>query len=198
MSDDSGLLVRLRQGRPEAWQAVAELFRQRLRELAAASLPPEVVCRADASDVVQQTFAEANQSIEAFRGTTVSELFAWLTAVLNNNVTDVIRQHILAQRRTVKAECRLDDSSHANVNWSGMYIADQTPPSLVADRVEAHDQLRAALERLPVRQHTAVRLRHLEGRPLADIATELGCSKQAAAAIIARGLRALRAALNAD
>lgn len=198
MSDESGLLDRLRQGRPEAWQSVATLFRQKLRELAAASLPPEVACRADASDVVQQTFADATQSFEAFRGTTVSELLAWLTAVLNNNVTDVIRQHVLAQRRTVNAECQLNDSSRGNVNRSGLYIADQTPPSAVADRVESHDRLQAALQRLPARQCTAVRLRHLEGRPLVDIATELGCTNQAAAAIIARGLRSLRAALNDD
>jgi DNA-directed RNA polymerase specialized sigma24 family protein len=38
-------------------------------------------------------------------------------------------------------------------------------------------------------------MRHLEGRPLTDIAAELGCNAQAAAAVIARGLRNLRQAL---
>jgi DNA-directed RNA polymerase specialized sigma24 family protein len=38
-------------------------------------------------------------------------------------------------------------------------------------------------------------MRHLEGRPLADIAAVLGCNSQAAAAVIARGLRNLREAL---
>jgi DNA-directed RNA polymerase specialized sigma24 family protein len=40
-----------------------------------------------------------------------------------------------------------------------------------------------------------VGLRHLEGRPLADIAIKLKCTPQAAAATIARGLRKLREAL---
>jgi DNA-directed RNA polymerase specialized sigma24 family protein len=35
-------------------------------------------------------------------------------------------------------------------------------------------------------------MRHFESRPLAEIAAELDCTPQAAAAAIARGLRALR------
>jgi RNA polymerase sigma-70 factor (ECF subfamily) len=196
MSGDAALLDRLRQGKPEAWQALIDMFRQRLRDLAASSLPAEVACRADASDVVQQTLAEANESFTAFRGNSLPELYEWLASILRHNVSDVVRWHMLAERRTVKAECRLDDSSRGGARWDGVCAADQTSPSIAAARDEAYEQLCVAIEALPVRQRAAVRLRHLEGRPLADIAIELSCSPQAAAAIIARGLRSLRAALH--
>jgi len=196
MTADALLLDRLRQADTRAWHDLADSFRQRLRDLAASGLPAAIACRADASDMVQQTLAEANESFAAFRGNSLPELFDWLAAILNHNVSDAVRQHVSAQRRTVKAECRLDDSSHGGAERDWLCAVDQTPPSMVAVRREAHERLCAALECLPPRQREAVRLRHLEGRPLADIAIELSCTRQATAAIIARGLRSLRAALH--
>jgi len=194
-SADAVLLDRLRRGDSEAWQDVADTFRQRLRNLAASALPAEISCRADASDMVQQSLVDANESLTAFRGNSLPELFDWLAAILSHNVTDAVRQHVLAKRRTVKAEHRLDDSSQMGAEWHRLCAADQTPPSTVAARNESHERLHTALEFLPPRQREAVRLRHLESRPLADIAIKLKCTPQAAAATIARGLRGLREAL---
>jgi RNA polymerase sigma-70 factor (ECF subfamily) len=191
-SENGDLAKRLREGHPESWGALTAAYRQRLRDLAAAKLPAEVAGRADASDIVQQTLAEANESFAAFHGTTESELHGWLTAILNHNVDDVVRQHVLAQRRTVRVECHLDDASHAGAGWDGVSAADQTTPSMAAARHEAEEHLRTAIDNLPPRQRDAVRMRHLEGRPLADIAAQLDCTSQAAAAVIARGLRSLR------
>jgi RNA polymerase sigma-70 factor (ECF subfamily) len=184
------LLIGLREGNPDAWHALAAAYRQRLRDIAASALPSEVAGRADASDIVQQTLAEANQSFAAFHGASLPELFAWMTAILKHNVDDVVRQHVIAERRSVRAERCLDDNSGAGFN--AILAADQTSPSMAAARGEIQDRLEMALDRLPARQRDAVRMRHLEGRPLADIADKLDCSLQAAAAVIARGLRGLR------
>jgi hypothetical protein len=56
-------------------------------------LPSEVAGRADASDMVQQTFAVANASFAAFRGNSLPELFKWLTVILSHNVSDTVRLH---------------------------------------------------------------------------------------------------------
>jgi RNA polymerase sigma-70 factor (ECF subfamily) len=190
--DDRALLERLRSGDAEAWSSLAAAFRQRLRDMAASTLPAEVTGRADASDIVQQTLAEAHQAFSAFHGKSLQELYVWLAAILNNNVNDAVREHVMAQRRTVRAECHLEEGSHAGGGWDAVSAPDQTTPSKAAARAEAHERLQQAIEKLPPRQRTAVRMRHLENRPLADIATELDCTPQAAAAAIARGLRALR------
>ena len=184
------LLTGLRKRNPEAWSALATAYRERLRDIAASALPNEVTCRADASDIVQQTLAEANQSFATFRGASLPELFAWMAAILRHNVDDVVRQHVIAERRSVRFERCLDDNSGAG--FDAVSAADQTSPSMAAARGEMQDRLQMALDRLPARQRDAVRMRHLEGRPLADIAAKLDCSLQAAAAVIARGLRALR------
>jgi RNA polymerase sigma-70 factor (ECF subfamily) len=174
---------------------VERTFRQRLRSLAACALPVEIACREDASDIVQQTFAEAAQAFDGFRGRSLPELYAWLAAILTHNVSDAVRRHLGADGRSVAAECRLDNSSQAGAGWEGVCAADQTSPSMAAVRGEAHERLELAIQQLPVRQSQAVRMRHLEGKPLAEIAAELGCTVPAAAAVIARGLRALREAL---
>jgi RNA polymerase sigma-70 factor (ECF subfamily) len=194
-SQEAALVNQLRRGDAVAWRAVEQTFRQRLRSLAACTLPVEIACREDASDIVQQTFSEATQSLDTFRGSSLPELFVWLAAILNHNVSDAVRRHLLASGRSVAAEWRLDDSSHGGARWQGVCAADQTSPSMAAARGEAQEQLQIALERLPARQHRAVRMRHLEGCPLLEIAHELDCTVPAAAAVIARGLRALREAL---
>jgi RNA polymerase sigma-70 factor (ECF subfamily) len=184
------LLVGLREGNTEAWHALATAYRQRLRDMANSALSSEVAGRADASDIVQQTLSEANQSIAAFQGASLPELFAWLAAILRHNVDDAVRQHVIAERRSVRMERCLDNAS--GPGFDAVSAADQTSPSMAAARGEMQDRLQMALERLPARQRDAVRMRHLEGRPLADIAEKLDCTLQAAAAVIARGLRALR------
>jgi RNA polymerase sigma-70 factor (ECF subfamily) len=59
-------------------------------------------------------------------------------------------------------------------------------------------RLAAALARLPEDQRRAVELHHLQGRPLAEAASELGRSKGAVAALLFRGLQKLRELLQED
>lgn len=188
------LVDRLRRGDAFAWQLLSNMLWQRLRNAAAAGLPANVGGRLGGSDIVQQTLTEAHQAIAEFHGTTFDELLAWILAIQNRNVIDAVRHHVGAIGRTVRAETHFDDSS-SGAAWDGVLTADQTSPSMVAARREAHDELLLALDNLPPRQRDAVRMRHLEGRLLAEIAAHLECTPQAAAAVIARGLRALREAL---
>src|SRR5262249_30732556 len=125
---DASLLDRLREGDSDAWHDVAAAFRQRLRDLAASALPAGVTCRAAASDMVQLSLAEASQSFAAFRGNSLPELFDWLATIVNNNVTDAIRQHVLAQRRTINAELHPDGSSQNGADLDRLCVADHTPP----------------------------------------------------------------------
>ena len=187
----SELVKRLLAGDACAWRLVAESVRPQLRAAAAIALPAEMHGRADASDIVQQTLAEANGAMRWFHGRSMPELVAWLTAILNNNVNDAVRRHVLAECRSVKKEVRIDDSSSVGEGWNGIGAADQTSPSMAVSRAEDWARLHDAIEILPPRQRDAVRMRHLEGRPLADISQTLACTSQAAAALVARGLRTL-------
>jgi RNA polymerase sigma-70 factor, ECF subfamily len=192
---EGALVDRIRSGDPEAWRALAEAYRQPLRDLAAAAVPPRMTCRDDASDIVQQTMVEANLSFDDFHGGSMPELYAWLAAILNHNVSDAVRRHVAAKRRSINAEQRPNDSGDEAFASQAALAADHTSPSMAASRTERYARLREAIERLPPRQRLAVQLRHLEGRSLVEIAERLDANVQATAQLIARGLRALRVSL---
>jgi RNA polymerase sigma-70 factor (ECF subfamily) len=63
-------------------------------------------------------------------------------------------------------------------------------------RGEEAERLSRALVALPDDQREAVRLRHLEGWPLADIARHLGRTPAATAGLIKRGMQTLRRLLH--
>lgn len=190
--DYATIICRLREGRPDAWERLCTLVRPRLRALAASQLPTEMRHRVDPSDIVQETLSEASLGLDRFDGTTTSQLLVWLAAILNNNLADAVRVHILAQRRTVHAEHLPGLLGGVATSGQDDYAADQTSPSMRAAHNESIAGLHRALQRLPPRQREAVRLRHLEGWAIGDIAAVLDCTAGAAAATVARGLRALR------
>jgi RNA polymerase sigma-70 factor (ECF subfamily) len=59
-------------------------------------------------------------------------------------------------------------------------------------RGESAVQLALAIATLPEAQQEAIRLRHLEGMSLAQIAQQMERSEEAVAGLIKRGLRGLR------
>lgn len=194
--DELSLWQRIREGDENAWRVAAAMLRQRLRRLAAFELPVEILDRLDASDMVQQTFLDAGASQADFGGCSLPELYAWMVAILKHNVRDAVRQHVVARRRTVKVETRLQESNSSGSHRELYVAADQTSPSMYAQRKEVEERLLAAIGSLPPRQQEAVRLRHFEGCSLAQIAVQLSCSEAGAAAVLARGLRALRRKLS--
>jgi len=70
--------------------------------------------------------------------------------------------------------------------------AEQSSPSQHAIRQEELLRMAESLASLPESQRRAIELHHLEGRPLAEIAAELGSTKAAVAGLLHRGLKTLR------
>ncbi len=175
-----------------------EKYRDYLYLLARLELDPRLEGKLDFSGVVQQTLLEAYQHRERFRGRTEAEEVAWLRRILANNLTDAVR-HAGAQVRDAfrerSLEHALDESSARLDAW---LAADHSSPSQRVVRAEQLQRLADALVQLPEDQRTAVRLHHLEGAPLADVAVRMGRSRSSVASLIFRGLEGLRRQLGAD
>ena len=67
-----------------------------------------------------------------------------------------------------------------------------------SDWLEMCDELRAALDELPRRQRQAIAMRIIGGLSYRAIAERVGCSSTAARIRVSRGLRALRARMEAN
>jgi RNA polymerase sigma-70 factor (ECF subfamily) len=185
------LLERALQGDREALGQLLDAERSDLHRLAERQLEGRIAVRVDASDIIQQTFLEAHRSFPQFAGQDLRELGAWLKGILDHKVASAIRDHTLLQKRNLGRERSLDDSQGGGPLKQDL-DAGHSSPSQKAIRGEEAERLFQALSALPADQGEAVRLRHLEGWALADIAQRLGRTPAATAGLIKRGMQALR------
>ena len=175
------LVRRARGGDTEAFRAIVEahsrpLFRAAWRILGDAE---------GAEDAVQEAFLRAWRALASFDEE--AELSTWLYRIAVNAAIDQRRGR--RRRQAVAAPLALD--------LDGAVVAHSAEPDPHRRAVsgEIARRTRAALERLPDAERTALLLRHFEGRSIAEIARALGRGENAAKQTVFRAVRKLRAAL---
>jgi RNA polymerase sigma-70 factor, ECF subfamily len=191
-SDWGNLIAAASQGNEDAWQAIVERLQPLLRQLADRQLDQHVRQRVAPSDVVQDSLADAWKARAGFKGVSKRELVAWLQAILEHNVRDLIREHVEADKRTVNRERSLDELRSSGAARPDVFISAELSPRSQLARREAIGRLSRFLDDLPQRQRQAVQMRYIEHRTLKEIADHFACKKNAAAQLIARGLANLR------
>jgi RNA polymerase sigma-70 factor (ECF subfamily) len=184
------LLDQARGGDREALGELLERHRPWLRLLAKRELGDGLDARVAPSDVVQQTFLSAFGNFSEFEGQNEHELLAWLKRTLQNNVRDAVRAHVHAERRTVDREERPHDGRPE--------LSHLSSPSRRTMASEDAVRLAQCLEHLTDEQREAVRLRYLEGWPVARIAEQMRRTEHAVGGLLKRGLKQLRTLLQDD
>jgi RNA polymerase sigma-70 factor (ECF subfamily) len=192
VSEVADLIERARAGDDDALGRLLEENRAALLAEAQRQLRGRIAARFDSSDVIQQTFLEAHRGFGGFQGETRLEFSSWLRTILNHNIAGLVRDHTGAAKRDMRRERSMDDSrGGAEPLWRAI-VSGHTTPSQHAMRAEDVARLAVALRSLTSDQREAVRLRHLEGWPLARIAERMGRTPAATAGLIKRGVQALR------
>jgi RNA polymerase sigma-70 factor, ECF subfamily len=202
MSDDdrplADLIRRAQNGDDEAVDQLLADYRPFLRLVADQALGQLLRRREDASDIVQQTEMEAYRAIGDFRGSSEPEFSAWIKQILRRNVSNLIRDN-WAAKRDQRREKYLDNSDNSvSLTWMSPQGGAVSSPSQHVVRAEVALQLAKALEELPESQRTAVRMRHLQGCGLDEIAAAMDKTPPAVAGLIRRGLQALREGMGGD
>ena len=175
-----------------------EKFRDYLRLLARLHLDPRLRGKLDPSGVVQQTLLEAHQSMEQLRGRAEAEMLAWLRQALAHNLADEVRRLTAGKRDAAREESLQAALEQSSARLDAWLAAEQSSPSRLAERQEQAVRLAAALAQLPDKQRQAVELRHLQGRSLAEVATEMDTTKTAVVGLLHRGVEKLRGLLKED
>lgn len=194
------LVVASKRGNNEALGRLLEQYRGYLLMLAHRYLSERLRRRVDPADIVQLTYLEAKRDLPAFRGETPAEFAAWLRGMLKNNVATAVTRHVTTQKRSLKREVDAAPPAGADSaegGWIQQLPGSTTSPSGVAIRSEAVMALLKALHQLPETQAEAIRLRYMEGLPLAEIVERMGKSDTAVAGLLKRGLKKLRTLLDA-
>lgn len=189
------LVVASKEGDNEALGRLLAQYQGYLLMLAHRYLSDRLRRRVDPLDIVQLTFLEAKRDLPAFRGTTPAEFAGWLRGMLKNNIATAVTRHITTQKRSLKREVNTSPkpgADSASGAWIQQLPGSTTSPSGVAIREEAVLALFGALHQLPETQAEAIRLRYMEGLPLAEIVERMGKSDTAVAGLLKRGLQKLR------
>src|ERR1700681_3528978 len=100
VSPDPEQLLRLAQsGDQQALGQLLELYRNYLAILARLQIGRRLQGKADAADLVQETFLDAHRNFGRFRGTTEGEFAAWLRQILAGRLAMLVRRYLGNQRR---------------------------------------------------------------------------------------------------
>jgi RNA polymerase sigma-70 factor (ECF subfamily) len=189
--DDLGTLAAARAGSRDALGRALEACRRYLLGVAEEELAPDLRAKGGASDLVQETFLEAQRDFPQFNGASPDEFRAWLRQVLVNNVGTFTRRYRATAKRTVLREISiqgLGSSAGAGPSLAGSTLS----PSGVAMEREQAFALRRAVERLPEDYRRVVILRFEHGLSFEEIGSVTDRSADAARKLWSRAMDRLR------
>jgi RNA polymerase sigma-70 factor, ECF subfamily len=192
------LLDRAEQGDATARHELLERYRIYLRRMVAARLDRRLAARVDASDIVQETLADAARRLDVYLVTRPLPFFGWLRKLAGEQVIQAHRTHVLAQRRTVVRESRIPElSDESAIAFGRSFVAQDTSPSNRLLHQERDEQVMETLAALPDRDREVLVMRHFEHLTTADIAEALGITEGAVEGRLLRAVQRLRSRLGA-
>ena len=194
------LLSQALAGSGECFGRLLHVYRNYLKLLVVSQLERKLASRISPSDVVQETFLEANRDFANFRGSSSAEFGAWLRRILVNNLYRVVEQHVLTEKRDVRREISLEALAN-NLEQSTARLDTILPdpgstPSRSAERQELEIELADQLANLPTDYRYVIVLRHIEALPFEKVGRRLGRSTGAARMLWLRAIELLRKRMN--
>jgi RNA polymerase sigma-70 factor (ECF subfamily) len=180
-----------RGGSAEALGLLLEQYRQYLLLVAQRELDPALRAKGGASDLVQETFLEAQRDFPQFAGSTEDELRAWLRRLLLNNLGTFTRSYRGTAKRAIGREVNLGPTDSRPGLIDGLAGSGPTPSRLAMAR-ELGEAMKNALDRLPDDYRQVILLRYEEGRSFEEVGRALGRSAEAVRKLWARAMERLR------
>jgi RNA polymerase sigma-70 factor (ECF subfamily) len=165
-------------GSSEALGELLDQWRNYLLLVATQELGDDLAAKAGASDVVQNAFAQAQQSFPGFSGKSQEELTAWLRQILLRQVFALRRQFDRNTKRDVRREQSLDGDHRLEVLVNSLAGEGECPASRVATN-EDFQVVSRALDSLPDEYRQVIRLRYWENLTFEEIGTRTGKSADA-------------------
>jgi RNA polymerase sigma-70 factor (ECF subfamily) len=194
--DAAQYLPAARAGSREALGQALEICRGYLLHVANQGLDQDLRAKGGASDLVQETFLEAQRDFDRFLGSSEQELLAWLRLLLLHNVANFTRRYRGTDKRSVGREVGLE-GAESPAGRTGELATDTPSPSREAMAHEQAENIKQALERLPEDYRRVLVLRNQERRPFGEIGPLLGRSAEAARRLWARAVERLQRELEA-
>jgi RNA polymerase sigma-70 factor (ECF subfamily) len=190
--DESSLISRAVAGDAAALEILLYRHRKRLLAYVQAHFPADLPGVFEPRDVLQDIWLKAFRAISEFRPDGPDPVYRWLVTIARNLILDRVKYVRTAKRksRPLPAE-RTDDSASIIRLIEEMAVYRRTPSKSAASH-ELIAALDSAIERLPRDQARAMRLRHLEGLEIREIALRMNRTEGSVSMLCNRALKSLR------
>lgn len=186
--DVGACLQTARTGSSEALGQALEACRLYLLRIAEQEFDPALRAKGGASDLVQETFLDAQRLFKRFHGNSEAELLAWLRQLLLHNLSDFNRCYLGTGKRDLARESPVPGADLPD---------DSDSPSAQACQAEQSEALRQAMERLPEDYRTVLALRYQKDLSFEEIGQRLNRSANAARKLWLRAVERLQQDLGA-
>lgn len=185
-----------RAGSREALGKSLEACRRYLLGIARHEMAPGLQGKGGASDIVQETFLEAQRSFGHFHGTSHAELRAWLRQLLHHRVAKFGRRYRTTQKRNLERE-RVLPADHLlhQIDSAGMAVLATPSGLMMAD--EQATELREAVARLPEDYQRVIALRFGEKCSFEEIGERMQRSANAARLLWLRSIERVKREMRA-
>jgi len=193
-ADQQDLLQRAVRGDQAALEQLLLAHYDRLHRFLAKKLPISLRAKLDAEDILQQTYIEAFRDFPALRLDSPESLKRWLTSIADHRLLDAIktvrRKKRGGEHRRVNAADQAATTTMADL--LELLAGDDRTPSQQAAGAEGVKALQLQLAGLPEEYREVVRLRHLEGKSLEEVARATGQTVDQVRGLLYRAKKKLR------
>jgi RNA polymerase sigma-70 factor (ECF subfamily) len=185
-------LAAARSGSREALGQVLSQYHSYLLQIARRELARDLSSKGGASDLVQETFLEAQRFFDRFGGCSAAEVRAWLRCLLLHHTAKIGRRFHTTQKRRLAREVSLDASNPPATSAEALPPASMPSPSAYLLARERREVLLRALDRLPDDYRRVMLLRYQKEMTFDEIGRDMRRSGDAVRMLWARALERLK------
>jgi RNA polymerase sigma-70 factor (subfamily 1) len=186
------LLEKAQAGDREALSHAFEKYHRRLAVLVHFKLSERTRTFAEVDDIVQETLLRAFRDIEHFTYQAPGSFLRWLSAIADHAIVDRVRYKGRERRAAEEIPFRSES------NPAGPEPADTRTPSRLLAQREAVERLLARLSALPEDYRKVILMAKIEGLSTAEIAAQMGKSRESVALLVYRAVKRFRDLCEAD
>jgi RNA polymerase sigma-70 factor (ECF subfamily) len=184
---DRALARRILGGDEAAFRELFDRFFPRLYRFALARVDGD---RDTAQDVVQQTFCNAIERLDSYRGE--AALYTWYCQICRNVITDHYRRRQRGNERVVL----LEDQPNVRAILDALAGPSGDEPETGVWRQQIHRVVEATLDALPGHYGEILEWKYLDGESVDEIARRLEVGPKAAESLLTRARVAFRTAIS--
>ena len=180
---ETELTARMREGNKDALATVFSDYRERLRRIIQFRIDYRIAARVSDSDVLQETYIAAAKRLSHFSQQTEMSAFLWLRLLVKQQLVDIHRQHLKAEKRDARKEMNLQAhvaSAHTSMALAVQLAGSITAASEVLARAETIALLESSLNEMDEIDREVIALRHFEELTNIETASILNLQPSAA------------------